>query len=86
MEVRDGEIRVDPAPRVDQPRWGVFEAAMSVHLDRYLNVPPARLPEPDRAAPEEAPTELPALLDERQRVDAATNLVARYQERDEPKC
>ena len=53
---------------------------MSVHLDRFLNVPPARLPEPDgrEAAPEELLAELPALLDERQRVDAAGKLVARY--------
>jgi nitrite reductase/ring-hydroxylating ferredoxin subunit len=59
---------------------GVFDAAMSVHLDRFLNVPPARLPEPD--GPEEAPedllAELQALLDERQQVDAAGGLVARY--------
>ena len=59
---------------------GVFDAAMSVHLDRFLNVPPARLPEPDgrEEAPEELLAELPALLDERQRVDAAGKLVARY--------
>jgi hypothetical protein len=59
---------------------GVFDAAMSVHLDRFLNVPPARLPEPDdsEAVPEELLTQLPALLDERQRVDAAGELVARY--------
>jgi nitrite reductase/ring-hydroxylating ferredoxin subunit len=59
---------------------GVFDAAMSVHLDRFLNVPPARLPEPDVpvAAPEELLAELPALLDERQRVDAAGELLTRY--------
>jgi nitrite reductase/ring-hydroxylating ferredoxin subunit len=59
---------------------GVFDAAMSVHLDRFLNVPPSRLPEPDgrEEAPEELLAELPALLDERQRVDAAGKLVARY--------
>jgi nitrite reductase/ring-hydroxylating ferredoxin subunit len=59
---------------------GVFDAAMSVHLDRFLNVPPARLPEPDdpEAAPEELLAELPALLDERQRVDAAGELLASY--------
>ena len=53
---------------------------MSVHLDRFLNVPPSRLPEPDgrEVAPEELLAELPALLDERQRVDAAGKLVARY--------
>jgi hypothetical protein len=59
---------------------GVFDAAMSVHLNRFLNVPPARLPESDgsEAAPEELLAELPALLDERQRVDAAGELVAHY--------
>jgi nitrite reductase/ring-hydroxylating ferredoxin subunit len=59
---------------------GVFDAAMSVHLDRFLNVPPARLPEPDgpEVAPEELLAEFPTLLDERQRVDAAGELVARY--------
>jgi nitrite reductase/ring-hydroxylating ferredoxin subunit len=59
---------------------GIFDAAMSVHLDRFLNVPPARLPEPDgpEGAPEELLAELPALLDERQRVDAAGDLVTSY--------
>jgi len=53
---------------------------MSVHLDRFLNVPPARLPEPDGSgvATEELLVELPALLDKRQQVDAAGELVARY--------
>jgi nitrite reductase/ring-hydroxylating ferredoxin subunit len=59
---------------------GVFDAAMGVHLDRFLNIPPTRLPEPDglERAPEKLLEELPALLDERQRVDAAGGLVARY--------
>jgi nitrite reductase/ring-hydroxylating ferredoxin subunit len=59
---------------------GVFDAAMSIHLDRFLNVPPARLPEPDglEVAPEELLAQLPELLDERQRVDAAGEIVASY--------
>jgi hypothetical protein len=59
---------------------GVFDAAMSVHLDRFLNVPPARLPEPEgpQATLEELLIELAELLDERQQVDAAGELVARY--------
>jgi hypothetical protein len=59
---------------------GVFDAAMSVHLDRFLNIPPARLPEPDdpEAAPDDLLAELPTLLDERQRVGAAGDLVVRY--------
>jgi nitrite reductase/ring-hydroxylating ferredoxin subunit len=70
-------LRRTPSP---EPLRGVFDAAMSVHLDRFLNVPPVRLPEPDgrEEAPEELLAELPALLDERQRVDAAGDLVARY--------
>jgi nitrite reductase/ring-hydroxylating ferredoxin subunit len=59
---------------------GVWDAAMSVHLDRFLNVPPARLPEPDgrEVAPEELLAQFSELLDERQRVDAAGELVASY--------
>jgi hypothetical protein len=74
--VHQGLRRV-PSPELLR---GVFDAAMSVHLDRFLNVPPARLPEPagPEAAPEELLAELPALLDERQRVDASGELVARY--------
>jgi nitrite reductase/ring-hydroxylating ferredoxin subunit len=70
-------LRRSPSPELLR---GVFDAAMSVHLDRFLNVPPARLPEPDgsEAAPEELLAKLPALLDERQRVDAAGELVTHY--------
>jgi hypothetical protein len=59
---------------------GVFDAAMSVHLDRFLNVPPARVPELKGLgpAPEELLAELPALLDERQRADEAGELVSSY--------
>jgi nitrite reductase/ring-hydroxylating ferredoxin subunit len=58
---------------------GVLDAAMSVHLDRFLNVPAARLPKPDGNG---ALTELPLLLDGQQRVDEAAKLVASYLERD----
>jgi nitrite reductase/ring-hydroxylating ferredoxin subunit len=70
-------LRRAPSPELLR---GVFDAAMSVHLDRFLNVPPARLPVPDGpgAASEQLLAELPALLDERQRVDAAGELVAGY--------
>lgn len=59
---------------------GVFDAAMSVHLDRFLNVPPSRVPVPNGAvvAPEDLLAELSTLLDERQKVDAAGELVASY--------
>ena len=54
---------------------GVLDAAMSVHLDRFLNVPATRLPEPDGEA---SVDDLFPLLDEQQRVDEAAQLVASY--------
>jgi hypothetical protein len=58
---------------------GVFDAAMSVYLDRFLNVPPARLPEPrDAEDPRAILGDLPALLDRQQQVDEAAAHVARY--------
>jgi nitrite reductase/ring-hydroxylating ferredoxin subunit len=70
-------LRRTPSPELLR---GVFDAAMSVHLDRFLNVPPSRVPEPNglEAAPEDLLAELSALLDERQKVDAAGELVASY--------
>lgn len=61
---------------------GVFDAAMSVYLDRFLNIPAARLPEPgapDHAANHaELLVELTVLLDRQQPVNQAAALVARY--------
>jgi nitrite reductase/ring-hydroxylating ferredoxin subunit len=60
---------------------GVFDAAMSVHLDRFLNVPPVRVPEPNGSGskePMELLASLQTLLDERQKVNAAGELVASY--------
>ncbi len=59
---------------------GVFDAAMSVYLNRFLNVPPARLPEANDLAqnPEELLQQLPDLLDRQQRVNETGKLVARY--------
>jgi nitrite reductase/ring-hydroxylating ferredoxin subunit len=58
---------------------GVFDAAMSVYLDRFLNVPATRLPE---ARPVDDPAlllfELPALLDRQQQVNETGELVASY--------
>jgi nitrite reductase/ring-hydroxylating ferredoxin subunit len=70
-------LRRTPSPELLR---GAFDAAMSVHLDRFLNVPPSRVPEPNgsEAAPEDLLTELSTLLDERQKVDAAGGLVAGY--------
>jgi nitrite reductase/ring-hydroxylating ferredoxin subunit len=55
---------------------GVLDAAMSVHLDRFLNVPATRLPEPDDG--HGVLSELPLLLDGQQQVDEAGKLVASY--------
>jgi hypothetical protein len=58
---------------------GVFDAAMSIHLDRFLNVPPAKLPTPDLGAdPDKLLQELPRLLDRQQQVAAAAQLVVSF--------
>ena len=57
---------------------GVLDAAMSVYLDRFLNVPATRLPEPLGGVPEELLAELRMLLDRQQQVDEAGQLVASY--------
>jgi nitrite reductase/ring-hydroxylating ferredoxin subunit len=58
---------------------GVLDAAMSVHLDRFLNVPAKRLPLPQPAVdPEALPKELLGLLDRQQQVDPARALAASY--------
>ncbi len=66
------------SPSVELLR-GVLDAAVSVHLDRFLNVPAARLPTPDPAAdPASLLEELPRLLDRQQQVDEAGQLVASF--------
>ncbi len=58
---------------------GILDAAMSIYLDRFLNVPPARLPDSDGSSdPADLLSELPLLLDRQQRVDEAGSLVASY--------
>jgi nitrite reductase/ring-hydroxylating ferredoxin subunit len=58
---------------------GVLDAAMSVHLDRFLNVPAARLPHPQPVDDQAALLAgLPALLDRQQQVDEAGGLVASF--------
>lgn len=61
------------APSADLLR-GVFDAAMSIYLDRFLNIPPARLPQPNGASP--ALDDLPDLLNNQQQVNEAGRLVA----------
>jgi nitrite reductase/ring-hydroxylating ferredoxin subunit len=59
---------------------GIFDAAMTVYLDRFLNVPAAKLPEPNGNGNGAANrlAELPALLDHQQQVNQTGALVAEY--------
>jgi hypothetical protein len=58
---------------------GVLDAAMSVYLDRFLNVPATRLPRADpRVDPVALLAQLPQLLDRQQQVDEAGQLVTSY--------
>ncbi|HYR79727.1 MAG TPA: Rieske 2Fe-2S domain-containing protein [Candidatus Dormibacteraeota bacterium] len=59
---------------------GIFDAAMTVYLDRFLNVPAAKLPERNgaRTNPAERLAQLPDLLDRQQQVNQAGELVADY--------
>jgi hypothetical protein len=65
---------------------GIFHGAISVYLDRFLNIPPAHLPgERDSDQLDDEPTDAAALrekylqtLDTQQRVNAAARVVARY--------
>jgi len=53
---------------------------MSVYLDRFLNVPPARLPDPNDIAehPEELLHEIPGLLNRQHQVDEAGRIAGCY--------
>jgi nitrite reductase/ring-hydroxylating ferredoxin subunit len=69
-------LRRSPSPELVR---GILDAAASVHLDRFLNVPAARLPAPDLAAdPAGLLAELPGLLDRQQQVDEAGRLAASF--------
>ena len=64
---------------------GVFHGAMTVYLDRYLNIPPARLPGEDGDRLDDLPRDpaeiryaLLEAFDRQQQVGAAARLVARY--------
>lgn len=70
------------APSVELLR-GVFDAAMSIYLDRFLNIPAARLPaRPVQPTPalgaESHLTELTTLLDKQQQVNQAGQKVAQF--------
>jgi nitrite reductase/ring-hydroxylating ferredoxin subunit len=70
-------VRRVPSPELLR---AVFDGAMSVYLNRFLNVPPARLPEPKDQVenPDELLKQLPELLDRQQQVNEVGQLVAQY--------
>jgi nitrite reductase/ring-hydroxylating ferredoxin subunit len=69
-------LRRSPSPELVR---GVFDAAMSIHLDRFLNVPAARLPAPDPDADSDLLlAELPRLFDRQQQVAEAGQLAASF--------
>ncbi|MFZ1890525.1 MAG: Rieske (2Fe-2S) protein [Candidatus Binataceae bacterium] len=59
---------------------GAFDAAMSVYLDRYLNVPATRIPRANGASrpPAELIEALPSLLNLQQQVNEVAAVVAEY--------
>jgi nitrite reductase/ring-hydroxylating ferredoxin subunit len=67
------------APSVELLR-GAFDAAMSVYLDRFLNIPATKLPAPKETHPNPAGLleELVTLLDKQQQVNQAADLAAQY--------
>ena len=74
-------VRRSPTPDVVR---GIFHGAMSVYMDRYLNVPPARLPS-ERKTRDDLPTTVDALqrallteLDQRANVERVADIVSRY--------
>lgn len=72
-------LRRSPSPELVR---GVFDAALRVYLDRFLNAPAVSLPDPqDRVDdPEEVLAALPDLYDRQQQVNTAGRLVALYQQ------
>jgi nitrite reductase/ring-hydroxylating ferredoxin subunit len=63
------------APSVELLR-GVFDAAMSIYLDRFLNIPAARIPQPNGKGA--GLSEMPELLNNQQQVNEAARLVGAY--------
>lgn len=58
---------------------GIFDAAMSIYLDRFLNVPSVRLPQPEVVAdPDALLGNLESMLNLQQQVNQAGTLAAQY--------
>jgi nitrite reductase/ring-hydroxylating ferredoxin subunit len=74
--VQRGLVRVNSSEIVR----GIFDAAMSVYLNRFLNVPAAKLPEigSNGYRASEMLQELPLLFDRQQQVNHAASMVAKY--------
>jgi nitrite reductase/ring-hydroxylating ferredoxin subunit len=70
-------LRRAPSPELLR---GVFDAAMSVYLDRFLNSPSAALPNPDDRVDDPAAllTSLPEMFNRQQQVNQAGRAVAQY--------
>jgi nitrite reductase/ring-hydroxylating ferredoxin subunit len=73
-------MRRSPSPELLR---GVWDGAMSIYLDRFLNIPATRLPQLDPAAggnsnPETLLEDLLELFNRQQQVNQAGELVARY--------
>ena len=66
------------APSIELTR-AVFDVAMSIYLDRFLNMPPQRLPEPNGARPEEdLGDSILKAMDSQQQVEQSAKLVSDY--------
>ncbi|GAB4574543.1 MAG: hypothetical protein Kow0077_21660 [Anaerolineae bacterium] len=83
--VHQGLQRIGPQPLHGESYVplvrGIFDAAMTVYLNRFLNIPAARLPQPEGTVtddPDALLAELPGLLNHQQQVDEAGRLVAGY--------
>jgi nitrite reductase/ring-hydroxylating ferredoxin subunit len=70
-------MRRSPSPELLR---GVWDAAMSIYLDRFLNVPATKIPSPkaENVQPDNLLPELLELFNSQQRVNQAGELVARY--------
>jgi nitrite reductase/ring-hydroxylating ferredoxin subunit len=71
---------IQRAPSAELLR-GAFDAAMGIYLNRFLNVPAAKIPTANDTAgadPHELLEALPGLLDRQQQVDEVAELVAGY--------
>ncbi len=70
-------LRRAPSPELLR---GVFDVAMSIYLDRFLNMPAQRIPEtgPDPVDEAALLAEMTGLMNVRQQVEEVSHLVSRY--------